>query len=255
MRPATRDEYRISLDLDSNSEPHIALIAFEQAFTDQLVYGARRQQWGFEEVPRRAGYSRAGCASPSMKLYKGFLEAPVLDENGNLLRDEQVHHPTSTTLTNLLSSARGFELRHAASCALATTPALSGLEKARQHDRWFGIRLVLVLDVARGHVRIAHFTDLSNIGGKPAAERDDDDPGGSGTSLRSPPELGRSGFRRSRWTAGPLAAGSRIVSRRWHKRSAAGAPSLYELLDVTLTILNLSILRVNFRSGRRGRHP
>src|SRR5262245_11646483 len=51
---ATRDEYRISLDLDSRSEPHIALV---NAGTDRLRYGARREQWeGFDEdVPTEGG--------------------------------------------------------------------------------------------------------------------------------------------------------------------------------------------------------
>src|SRR4030095_17178924 len=74
---AMRDEYRISLDLDSSAapRPHIALV---NASTDRLIYGARRDQWEFEEVPTEGGLFPGRVRFPSMKLYKGFLE--VFDE-------------------------------------------------------------------------------------------------------------------------------------------------------------------------------
>jgi hypothetical protein len=79
---ATRDEYRISLDLDSGSEPHIALTnAFTDPQTnarmDRLVYGRRGQQWEFEVVPTEGGLFPGSVRFPSMKLYKGFREVPL----------------------------------------------------------------------------------------------------------------------------------------------------------------------------------
>ena len=71
---ASRDEYRISLDLDSRSEPHIALV---NAGSDRLIYGARREQWEFEEVPSEGGLFAGSVRFPSMKLYKGVAEVPL----------------------------------------------------------------------------------------------------------------------------------------------------------------------------------
>jgi hypothetical protein len=155
---ASRDEYRISLDIDSGSEPHIALA---NASTDHLVYGSRGQQWTFEEVPTEGGLLVGRVRFPSMKLYKGFREVPVQGLDG------QTFIPFKDSPHISYQAAQGLiELRHAAK--LRPRENRDAAPVWRKHvdtidgseSGWFS-----VLDVSNEDtVRIAHFTDLSNIG-------------------------------------------------------------------------------------------
>src|SRR5262245_53224582 len=164
---ASRDEYRISLDIDSKSEPHFALA---NASTDHLVYGARGQQWTFEEVPTEGGILQGRVRFPSMKLYKGFFEVPAVDEFGNPVRDDEgnIVIPFKDSPHFSYQAAQGLiELRHAAK--LRPRENRDAEPVWRKHistidgseSGWFS-----VLDISNDDtVRIAHFTDLSNIGG------------------------------------------------------------------------------------------
>jgi hypothetical protein len=68
---AARDEYRISLAVDAASEPHVAFVS---PATDRLIYGVRRTEWEFEEVPTEGGLFPGSVRFPAMKLYRGIFE-------------------------------------------------------------------------------------------------------------------------------------------------------------------------------------
>src|SRR5262249_29839671 len=156
---AARDEYRISLDIDSESEPHIALA---NASTDRLVYGARGQQWEFEEVPTEGGILQGRVRFPSMKLYKGFFEVPVQGVDGQTIipfKDSpHISYQAAQGLIELRHAAklRPRENRDAAPVWRKHVSTIDGSESG-----WFS-----VLDISNDDtIRIAHFTDLINIGG------------------------------------------------------------------------------------------
>jgi hypothetical protein len=149
---ASRDEYRISLDIDSQFEPHIALA---NASTDHLVYGARGQQWTFEEVPTEGGILIGRVRFPSMKLYKGFAELP------NQPGFKDAPHICYQAAQGLI------ELRHAAKLRPRDNDRASPVWRKHvstidgAESGWFS-----VLDIDTDDtILIAHFTDLSNIGG------------------------------------------------------------------------------------------
>ena len=164
---ASRDEYRISLDLDSEFKPHIALA---NASTDRLVYGVRGQQWEFEEVPTEGGLFPGRVRFPSMKLYKGFSELPLLDAQGNPMRDERGNIIITFKDAPHISyqAAQGLiHLRHAAKLRPRNNPRASPVWRKHvdtidgTESGWFSL-----LDISNDDtIRIAHFTDLSDIGG------------------------------------------------------------------------------------------
>jgi hypothetical protein len=153
---ASRHEYRISLDLDSRSEPHIALV---NASTDHLVYGARGQQWTFEEVPTEGGLFPGRVRFPSMKLYKGFHE----------LRDQFGRTPFEDSPYICYQAAQGIlELRYAAKLRPRDNPAAEPVWKKHVEtiDRgdpefgWFA-----ALDISPDDIiRIAYYADLTQLG-------------------------------------------------------------------------------------------
>ena len=156
---ASRDEYRISLDIDSESKLHIALA---NASTDHLVYGARGQQWTFEEVPTEAGLFQGRVRFPSMKLYKGFREVPVQGVDGQtVIPFKDAPHISYQAAQGLI------ELRHAAKLRPRENHDAAPVWKKHvdtidgTESGWFS-----VLDIGNDDIiRIAYFTDLSNIGG------------------------------------------------------------------------------------------
>jgi hypothetical protein len=156
---ASRDEYRISLDLDSESRPHIALA---NASTDRLVYGSRGQQWTFEEVPTEGGILKGRVRFPSMKLYKGFREVPVQGLDGQtIIPFKDAPHVSYQAAQGLI------ELRHAAKLRPRENHDAAPVWRKHVHtidgseSGWFS-----VLDIGNDDtIRIAYFTDLSNIGG------------------------------------------------------------------------------------------
>jgi hypothetical protein len=70
---AARDEYRVSLALDTrpSADPHVA---FASATSDRLIYGVRRTTWQFEEVPTEGGLFPGSVRFPAMKLYPGVFD-------------------------------------------------------------------------------------------------------------------------------------------------------------------------------------
>jgi hypothetical protein len=156
---AARDEYRISLDLDSSPapRPHIALV---NASTDRLIYGARRDQWEFEEVPTEGGLFPGRVRYPSMKLYKGFRE---------------VHGAFKDAPHICYQAAQGIlELRHAAKLQPRDSVEADPVDDAspvwRKHvdtvaggdleQGWFATMNISFDDT----LRIAHFNGLSPAG-------------------------------------------------------------------------------------------
>ncbi len=163
---ATRDEYRISLDLDSKSEPHIALTnAFTDpqttAHMDRLVYGRRgQQQWDFDVVPTEGGLFPGSVRFPSMKLYKGFRE----------LRDENTGRtPFEDSPQICYQAAQGIlELRHMAKLRPRDNPDASPVwrkhvntvDTASSEAGWFATLGISTDDI----IRIAYFSDLTQLG-------------------------------------------------------------------------------------------
>lgn len=156
---AVRDEYRISLDLDSNSEPHIALANRSTPTEDHLIYGARgQQQWEFEHVPTEGGVFPGSVRFPSMKLYKGAREVPVPDEQGNLII------PFKDSPHISYQGAQGLiELRHAAKLRPRDNRDAAPVWRRHVHkidgseSGWFSVLNISNDDL----VRIAHFRELS----------------------------------------------------------------------------------------------
>ena len=152
---ASRDEYRISLDIDSESKLHIALA---NASTDHLVYGARGQQWEFEEVPTEGGILKGRVRFPSMKLYKGLLEAPVQGSDGQtVIPFKDAPHISYQAAQGLIELRHAAKLRprenhEAAPVWRKHVDTIDGTESG-----WFS-----VLDIGTDDtIRIAYFTDLS----------------------------------------------------------------------------------------------
>jgi hypothetical protein len=159
---AMRDEYRISLDLDSSPapRPHIALV---NASTDRLIYGARRDQWEIEEVPTEGGLFPGRVRFPSMKLYKGFRE--VFDEF------KDAPHICYQAAQGII------ELRHAAKLqprdSVEAEPVPGASPVWRKHvdtiaggdveQGWFATMNISFDDT----LRIAHFNDRERVTGQP----------------------------------------------------------------------------------------
>ncbi|MEO3787594.1 hypothetical protein ABGB12_30070 [Actinocorallia sp. B10E7] len=71
--PAARDEYRISLSIDSKSRPHLA---YQSRATDHLIYGVRDVNWQFEEANTEGGLFPGSVRFVIMKVCHGVFQNP-----------------------------------------------------------------------------------------------------------------------------------------------------------------------------------